>query len=271
MITYERWTKKKVLIVARTYPVPSKTSTEVSCTAGITSDGDWIRLYPVPYRFLDSDKRFRKYQYVEAEVAKSTSDVRPESHKLNVESIVIVSDPIPTVDKWKQRKEKILPLKATSLCDLQKQRDTYQYPTLGLVRPAEISRLKIETCAAQWTESQLTSLRQYSMFGKMPKSELEKIPFVFSYVFKCESPTCRGHESSCTDWEMGALYRKCQNRHGVDWEQVFRDQYEDRMKRDYDTHFFVGTVHGHPDAWIIIGIFRPPKTEATTPQLRLFP
>jgi hypothetical protein len=27
-----------------------------------------------------------------------------------------------------------------------------------------------------------------------------------------------------------------------------------------DTHFYVGTVHQHPDAWIIIGLFYPPRT-----------
>ena len=35
MGTYEKWIKKQVLITVRTYPTPSKTVIEASCTAGI--------------------------------------------------------------------------------------------------------------------------------------------------------------------------------------------------------------------------------------------
>src|SRR3974377_2245727 len=58
------WSEKRVLIVVRTYPVPASKGVEVSCTAAVTSSGEWIRLFPVPYRFLDEDKRFRKYQWI---------------------------------------------------------------------------------------------------------------------------------------------------------------------------------------------------------------
>jgi hypothetical protein len=47
------WIKKRVLITVRTYPVPSAKSIEASCTGGITGDGQWMRLFPVPYRLID--------------------------------------------------------------------------------------------------------------------------------------------------------------------------------------------------------------------------
>jgi len=259
MTTFERWTKKKMLITVRTYPVPSKKSIEVSCTAGITNDGKWIRLFPIPYRFLTQDKRFRKYQYIEADVTKATSDPRPESYKLNIESINIISEPLPTKNKWEVRKLKILPLKSKSLCELQAQRDLNQYPTLGLIKPKNIISLKIDSCSSEWTEAQLMSLRQYPMFGSTLKSELEKIPYEFSYVFRCENPNCNSHKLSCTDWEMGSLYRRCRYRYGANWERYFRETYETEMILVKDTHFFVGTIHGHPSEWIIIGLFYPPK------------
>ena len=34
---------------------------------------------------------------------------------------------------------------------------------------------------------------------------------------------------------------------------------ENEMINKYDTHFYVGTVHQHPDAWIIVGLFYPPR------------
>ena len=112
MTTNERWAKRKVLVTVRTYPVPSKKSIEVSCTAGITEDGQWIRLFPIPSRFLDSDKRFSKYQYIEADVTKSQSDIRPESYKINIDSIKILSQQsLPTDNHWESRKAKKNPEK----------------------------------------------------------------------------------------------------------------------------------------------------------------
>jgi hypothetical protein len=55
------WSTKRLLIVVKTYPVPAHKGVEVSCTAGVTREGDWIRLYPVPFRFLQQDQQFSRY------------------------------------------------------------------------------------------------------------------------------------------------------------------------------------------------------------------
>ena len=63
---------------------------------------------------------------------------------------------------------------------------------------------------------------------------------------------------SCTDWEMGESWRSWKDKYGEQWEQKFRQRYETEMIERLDTHFYVGTVHQHPDAWIIVGLFYPP-------------
>lgn len=259
MTTYERWINKKVLVTVRTYPTPARQSIEVSCTAGITEDGQWIRLYPIPYRFLDQDKRFRKYQYIEVSVAKAESDPRPESFKADIDSIHILSQPIKTVNKWEYRKAILNPLKSPSLCFLQSQRDKNKEPTLGFFKPKTISSLQIERVTAQWNEGELARLRQYPLFGNAPTTQLEKIPHVFYYNFTCDEPNCNGHKLSCTDWEMGAAYRAWSNKYGPNWERKFRDRFETEMILVKDTHFLVGTLRSHPDAWVIVGLFYPPK------------
>ena len=65
------WVAKRILITVRTYPVPARKGIEVSCTGGITDDGKWIRLFPVPYRFLEEDRRFTKYQWISVSVTKA--------------------------------------------------------------------------------------------------------------------------------------------------------------------------------------------------------
>ncbi len=255
----DQWAKKKVLITVRTYPTPSKTVVEASCTAGI-SDGKWIRLFPVPYRLLDDDSRFRKYQYIEVNTIKSQSDPRVESYKIDPDTINILTEPINTKDNWQIRKSLILPLISPSLCSLYAERDIKGEPTLSIIKPLKITALKIQKARTPWTEAQKASLSQSTFMGNVPDIPLAEIPFDFYYQFKCNDPNCPSHKLSCTDWEIGESYLRWRKQYGDDWEKKFRERYEDDMINKNDTHFFVGTVHGHPSEWIIIGLFYPPKS-----------
>jgi hypothetical protein len=248
---------KTALIVVRTYPTPAKSGVEVSCTAAITKDGEWLRLFPVPWRFLPEDQRFRKYQWVEVVVTKA-SDPRPESYKIKPDGIKVLSEPLSTNRGWEARKDVVLPLRSHCLCCLQKQRDTNGFPTLGIFRPNSIQRLTISAESPNWTEAQLAVLRQGHLFTEGPSTELEKIPFSFRYEFRCDHKECTGHKIICTDWEMGESYRKWRDDYGDEWEPKFRARYETEMIHKYDTHFYVGTVHQHPHTWIIVGLFYPP-------------
>ena len=260
-----RLERKKALIVVRTYPIPAESGVEVSCTAAITDDGKWVRLYPVPYRFLDPDKRFRKYQWIELDAVKA-SDPRPESYHPDIDSIKVIKEPLPTKNEWQARKDIIFPLKAHCLCCLKKERDANRYPTLGFFQPKTIERLRITSTEPQWTQVQLNLLRQGDLFQQQPQIELEKVPYIFYYKFRCEHDECSGHTLMCTDWEMGESWRRWSKEYGKEWEAKFRQRYEQEMIEKFDTHFYVGTVHQHPNNWIIIGLFYPPKSN----NLRLF-
>ncbi len=252
------WETKRVLITVRTYPTPARKGVEVSCTAGITDDGHWIRLFPVPWRLLSYDKRFRKYQWIEVNIKKA-SDPRPESYQLDPDTIKILTEPLSTNNDWQMRKDIIYPLKAHCLCCLQTQRDANQFPTLGIIKPKSIRSFKIEKSDAKWSQEQMESLKQMSLFDNQPLRELEKIPYIFSYNFICQEHNCTGHELMCTDWEIMESYRLWSKKYGKDWEKYFRQKYETEMILEKDTHFYVGTLHEHPNAWIIVGLFYPPK------------
>lgn len=252
------FTKTKVLITVKTYPTPAKKGVEVSCTAGITEDGHWIRLYPIPFRFLGGDKQFHKYQWVELDVIKS-QDFRPESYHPNLDSIQIVSKPIPTANGWSLRREIIEPMLSPSICHLYEKREQTGV-TLGVFKPKTISGLIIEREeSAQWTEEEQEKLSQASFFETQPYKRLEKIPYRFIYSFKCNNPGCTGHKLSIVDWEVGALYRRCRDTYNRNWESYFRDRMETDMILRFDTSFYVGTTAAHPHIWIIIGLFYPPK------------
>src|SRR5436309_3138966 len=123
---------KRALVVVRTYPNPARKGVEVSCTAAITHAGEWLRLFPIPYRRLTPDQKFRRYQWIDVTVTKS-SDSRPESFKLFGEKpIHLASQVLPTDHGWRERKSVIFPLLAKSLCALVRERDSKGHPTLGI-------------------------------------------------------------------------------------------------------------------------------------------
>jgi hypothetical protein len=200
------WVRKRVLIVVRTYPTPAKSTIEASCTAAISNDSRWIRMFPVPARLMEHDKRFRKWQWIDVSLLKAPSDSRPESYKLNPDSIVI-GESVGTDNGWRARRSLVDHLKRRSMCRIQGERDENNHPTLGMFRPHEIRRLLIEPAAPGWTDAQLSTLSQDTLFEKAPAHTLEKIPFDFRYEFRCGDVDCRGHTMLCTDWEMGQAYR----------------------------------------------------------------
>lgn len=68
--------RKRVLITVKAYPLPSRSYDELVCTAGITDQGEWIRIYPVPFRFLKQEGKYKKYQWVELDLKRKTTDFR---------------------------------------------------------------------------------------------------------------------------------------------------------------------------------------------------
>lgn len=248
---------KRVLVTVKTYPTPASRGAEVSCTAGVTDDGKWIRLFPIPFRFMEGSQQFKKYQWIEVP-AKKSSDPRKESFEIDIDTLRILSEPLSTKDAWKARKEIVLPLKAPSLCYLQRSRKRTR-DTLGVFKPKTIHKFIIEPDTPDWTPAERKRLLQLSLYDKHPLKPLEKIPYKFSYRFTCDDPHCRGHKLVCVDWELGQAYRRWKREYGTKWEWSIINRFETDMILKRDTYFFIGTVHGHPSAWIIIGLFYPPN------------
>lgn len=92
----------RVLITVMTYPQPSAQYTEIICTAGVTSSGDWVRLYPIDYRYCDDTHKFRKYQWIDVDLYPNgaRNDHRKESRRPRLETIRLVDKPLPTAKGW---------------------------------------------------------------------------------------------------------------------------------------------------------------------------
>jgi len=236
---------------------------ETVCTAGITEDGRWVRLYPLPYLQLPKAKRFAKYQWIEADVrphGSSNRDKRPESHNIDVATIQL-KDKVDTKNFWQERKELILPLKRSSMEEIQAEYDQRK-TSLAIFKPAEVTKLTIEAGDPDWTPKQKAKMAQTTIFGKAPM-QLEKMPYTFYYHFRCNNESCRGHKMSIIDWELEELYRKAQNKFGkyamdsiLNYVKVnFFDKY---WSPGYDSYLIVGSRFPYA-SFMVLGVFYPQK------------
>lgn len=254
--------KKTVLVTVKAYPNPSKKYGETVCVAGIDLDANkWIRLYPVPYRDLDNDKKFPKYSIIEVMAVKSKDDHRPESYKVDADSIKVI-DHIDTGKKrdWEQRKKYVLPTVSTSMCEILK-RSQESDLSLGAFKPKNVDFIVKK--ASKVDEDERQSCYAQLSFLNRSKNAPEAIPFDFRYRFFCENePICSGHNLQIIDWEIGQTYR--------DWSWKYKPQelLLEKIKEKWltqmcsdkrNTHFFVGNMKRRRDTFMVLGVFYPPE------------
>ena len=73
-----KYERRRFLIWGKTMPQLSSKYFETVCTGAVLEDGKPIRLYPIPFRYLDDENKFKKYQWITADIRKDTHDTRPE-------------------------------------------------------------------------------------------------------------------------------------------------------------------------------------------------
>jgi hypothetical protein len=253
------WQKKRVTIVTKAYPEYSKRHGSVACTAGITEDGDWIRLYPIDMRHFSGIDKISKFDVIEVECTSDPDKLsRKESHKVRPDSIKIVDKSLtqPKAD-WKKRNKIILPMLSKSIEHLQ---ESYEKDktSFGLIKPRELLDF-IKTEDLQIYEQDSWSFTINLDGAKIPN--VSKIQHIFKYQFKCSGCSNDSeHMMQCEDWELFESYRSWGARYQdtqILWTKL-RDKYLTWMLEKRDLHFIMGMYSQYP-TWFIVGLYYPPK------------
>jgi hypothetical protein len=259
----------ELLVLVKAYPALSRKYGEVCCVAGVemTDDGpQWVRLYPVPFRTLDDENRFKKYQRITVRVERHSGDRRPETRRPDRDSIRPVGEPISTSDGWARRRRWVEPLLAESMCQigrLQRARGT----SLAAFRPREVRDIAIEEIDVNAEKAAIAKAfaAQPSLLEGLSGHEsrnqlsvIEQIPYRFKYVYRCSDPRCSGHEQSIIDWEISQFYRRVRRR--TDWQDRLRARFlSDLCGQDRDTAFIVGNQHQFPASFMVLSVWWPPR------------
>jgi hypothetical protein len=256
---------QEFLILTKTYPAPSAKYRETTCVAAVNRDGELRRLFPIPFRLLDGEHQFTRWEWITARAWPAANDRRPESFRIDVDSIVRQGVRIGTSYGWRERKQWIEPHVLPCFRDLEERRAATG-ETLGFLRPKKLIELQITPLPnneREWTDTEKAKLAQDGLFDSADVASrlpLEKVPYDFHYRYECETAdgaeVCR---HKITDWEAGVLYRKCLRRYGAAWESKFRQKLEAEFAQK-DLILMMGTMHRFPDQWLIVGLVYPPKS-----------
>lgn len=252
--------RTRVLITVMTYPHPSMKHTELVCTAGVTDRGEWVRLYPIDYRYRPAYQQFHKYQWINVDLAPhgAGNDKRKESRRPDLQSIELVGERLSTDDSWAARRAVIDPLPHRTLAELEALYDSDRV-SLGIVRPARVLDIEVRKADPEWKPEWQAVLQQLNLFEGAPK-QLRKLPYSFHYVFECDGDT-KARRAMIEDWELGVLFLKESERLGSDEAAAnsVRHKYLTQMcADDKDVRFFVGTRMPY-NIWLVLGVFWPPK------------
>jgi hypothetical protein len=194
------WTQKRVLIIGRASPEPSKKHIETVCTGGITELGELLRLYPIPLRYLQQEQRYKQWSWAEFEIRKSPSDKRKESYIVRQDTIRVLGQVDSEAERFHLLSKGIVSDKET--LDVMRQKDR---TSIGLVE-IDVQDFVGKPRRREWSKEK-PYIKQSHLY--VEKKPLEQPPIEVQIKFRCKSnPSCKAHQCSLIGWEYTEGLRK---------------------------------------------------------------
>jgi hypothetical protein len=270
--------RKKILIVAKTYPTKSKKYTELVCTAGVDEEGSWYRIYPIPTKTLKEYEGLKKYTWIDAQIEKDHSDIRPESHKINISTIKLL-ETIPTDHRWRYRKDIVLKTHVyrdmREIIHLANDQNTL---SLCLFKPTKFLHIYFESKKTETlTSEEITAYKNANanLFEHSSSCEVEfnaMPPLPFDIKLNFEDINGKKSKMNILDWEISQLYWTLEKRGNNQREikQGIKNKLREMIDKK-DLYLYLGTMrqmHGWTsNPFTIIGLFYPPKDGGYSPSL----
>jgi hypothetical protein len=239
----------RVRILVKAFPQHSDKYQETVCCAGITEDDRLIRLYPITYRRLPKEHQFDRFDLIEALTTKANSDARPESFRVDHDSIKVIERGSSITDAAKVRLWQ--PHITESLTVLQDEHRE-KGRSLGIIRP-DPGSLQFSWRDAEAEDKEDSRGVQASLLDE-PLRPLRPPELTFFYRYTSGG---KKHTQSIQDWEVQATYIAYQRQYGS------RDRALNMMAQEYgdnipkrNLHFIMGNMAKRQWQFIVIGLLR---------------
>lgn len=257
----------RVLVLVKASPQPSRQYGDTVCVAGVDLESGtprWLRLYPVPFRYLDGDSQFRKYDVIEVRTRDAGADKRPESRKIAASTIRVGG----RLATWQDRDSRVAGLDEDSMCDLiAAARTDVNARSLAAVRPARVRELDFAPHPG-WSSNELARFEAYRNQGDLFREQTPRLldppRLIVRLSYDCSSSGCRGHTQRIIDWELSALQRRFRGRPTAELERaIARNFHEIPFGTDRAPLIFVGNQENvrRRASFTILGLYYPKKSD----------
>lgn len=243
--------KCRVFILVKALPRRSARHGETVCCAGITSQGEFRRLYPIRFRHLEDNAAFKRWDEVEFKYERPLRDRRAESCRVVEESISRVGKMLPS-----RRARFLNRFVARSVAEAAE-----DGKSLALIRPSN-TQFRYKKKSTRQIETERRNYREAAQQTSFIDKELEELkPAPYEFYFHFDDATGR-HRYANADWEAHAMfYHECRRK---DSEQAALDWMDKTFNEDYPRKgmlFCVGNIARRPQTWQLLGVLRVDETE----------
>ena len=239
-------------IVVKAQPHRSSRYFETVCCAGIGRDGKWRRQYPVPFRILKDEQKFKRWEWIRYQYIQPSDDPRIESQKVLPETLEVGGQIKP-----KERTHLLNPLVKHSFREADE-----DGCSLALLRPQSLriswdiksaSELADERRKHEELANQLSFLDETA-------EPLEPCPVQFYAHWTDGDGKSRRHE--CDDWETSAAFLRFEREYGRERAfQILQEKYEHTyfkagLALAFSTHKRRNIERGTQNQWLLVGMIR---------------
>lgn len=251
------------MIAVKASPEIGRRHGETVCVAGLRIDDngppEWMRLFPVPFEWFKG-REHPKGQVIEINVVRHNNDQRPESHRPDLASTVVI-------EQWTPVKRQPLynALPNVTMCGLLDQ-SGWNRQSLALVIPAEVSDVTVEDRSASAAQD-AKDLRA-AQGSLLDNHQIEFSPFIFRFRYRCLHANCNGHHQTIVDWELSEAWRNWRHDYPTDYVQRIQEKWMSLVAPERQPGLLVGNQKQAPAGFLVLGIAsgvtpKPPQAPAS--------
>jgi hypothetical protein len=214
-------------------------------------------------RYLQGAQQYSIGDIVELRASRNPKDNRPESHRVESDSLTIVRRVPTDQQEWAGRREWVFRdtswhFESLGQLDAARLRNA---TSMGLIRPGTVERvyLRRKSAAArrEFDEKWESVTSQTDLFLAEYKA-LEFLPQEIRIVWRCATPCeqCadRPHDMMVLDWGLLELARR-----DGSWEKARQKLEAISNLAEYDFRLFIGNFFLHQQTWGVIGLWYPKR------------